>query len=110
MLSCLKDYDKGGKWYLKHKVYLRDLEKSHCLTELLTVDPIVEVLAYHPNDGEIMYLMIETKVVSCNLRRKTLEVVSDSLESNDLYSDYNVFTILLTCWPTPIPYQMEKAA
>ncbi|KAK7830142.1 hypothetical protein CFP56_028551 [Quercus suber] len=100
----------GGKWYLKHKVYLRDLEKSPCLTELLRVDPIVEVLAYHPNDGEIMYLMIETKVVSCNLRRKTLEVVLDSLETNDLYSDYNVFTLLLPFWPTLIPYQMEKAA
>lgn len=95
---------------LKAQVYLRDLEKSPCLTELLRVDPIVEVLAYHPNDGEIMYLMIETKVVSSNLRRKTLEVVLDSSETNDLYSDYNVFTLLLPCWPTPIPYQMEKAA
>ncbi|KAK7854727.1 hypothetical protein CFP56_031063 [Quercus suber] len=110
VLSCLKDHDKGGKWYLKHKVYLRDLEKSPCLTELLRVDMIVEVLAYHPNDGEIMYLMIETKVVSCNLRRKTPKVVLDSPKTNDLCSDYNVFNFLLPCWPTPIPHQMEKAA
>ncbi|XP_030969740.1 F-box protein At3g26010-like [Quercus lobata] len=108
----LKDYDEGGKWNLEHELYFDKMvsEKSPWLTEYLSKKyPTVAVLAYHPNDGEIVYLMIKFKVVSCNLRRKTLEVVCDIPTADYFYHGCNVFTFVLPCWPTPIPFQTEKA-
>ena len=33
------------------------------------VPPVISVLAFHPNDGDIMYLLIQSKVVLCNLQQ-----------------------------------------
>ena len=108
----LKDYDEGGKWNLEHELYFDKMvsEKSPWLTEYLSKKyPTVAVLAYHPNDREVVYLMIKFKVVFCNLRRKTLEVVCDIPTADYFYHGCNVFTFVLPCWPTPIPFQTEKA-
>nr|XP_023925872.1 F-box protein At5g07610-like [Quercus suber] len=74
----LKDFDNenngsraGGKWSLKHELYFSQMvsEKSPSLTEYINdwnwpCPPVISVLAFHPNDGDIMYLLIQSKVVS----------------------------------------------
>lgn len=72
-----KDYDNegGGKWFLEHAVFFNQLvsKQSPWLTQYVPLKfPFVTVLAFHPNDGDI--LVIEMKVVLCNLRSKTMEV------------------------------------
>ena len=97
--------EEGGKWCLEHQLYVKQMvsEKSPWLTKfIVNRHPIVMVLAFHPNDRDIMYLMICLKVVSCNLRRKTLEVVRDLPDSDSFLDDKNVFNFVLPCWPTPI--------
>ncbi|XP_050285371.1 putative F-box protein At3g23970 isoform X1 [Quercus robur] len=80
--------EEGGKWCLEHQLYIKKYSA-------------LMVLAFHPNDQDIMYLVINFKVVSCNLRRKTLEVVRDL--PDPYFSDgKNVFNFVLPCWPTPI--------
>nr|POE97920.1 hypothetical protein CFP56_27305 [Quercus suber] len=77
-----KDYDNegGGQWFLEHEVFFNQLvsKKSPWLTQYVPLKfPFVTVLAFHPNDGDILYLVIEMKVVLCNLRSKTMEVFCD---------------------------------
>ena len=75
----LKDYDNegGGKWCLEHKVSVNQFvsEKSSWLTQYVhRINFVHDFIGFHPIDGDIMYLAIESNVVVCNLRRKTLEV------------------------------------
>ena len=95
----LKDFDNennesgaGGKWCLKHELffYQRVLEKSPPLTEYINDrnwprPPVISVLAFHPNDGDIVYLLIQSKVVSCNLQSRTLEVFCDIPQSRQFF-------------------------
>ena len=97
--------EEGGKWCLEHQLYVNQMvsEKSPWLTKYVVKKyPLVMVLAFHPNDRDIMYLMIHFKVVSCNLRRKTLEVVRDLPDPHNFNDGKNVFIFVLPCWPTPI--------
>ena len=116
----LKDFDNenngsgaGGKWCLKHELHFSQMvsEKSPSLTEYINhwiwlSIPEISVLAFHPNDGDIMYLLIQSKVVICNLQSRTLEVFCDTPH---VYSDFfaipntNTLTFVLPSWPTPIP-------
>nr|POE57366.1 hypothetical protein CFP56_47992 [Quercus suber] len=102
----LKDYDKGGKWCLEHEVYFNQMvsKKSPWLTKYLTNRILyVVVLAYHPYDRDIVYVKIQNKVVSFNMKRKILEVVCDIPLTHLFYNGCNVFNFVLPCWPTPIP-------
>ena len=97
--------EEGGEWCFEHQLYLNQMisEKSPWLSKyVLNKYPAVMLLAFHPNDRDIMYLMIHFKVVSCNLRRKTLEVVRDLPDPHYFSEGKNVFNFVLPCWPTPI--------
>ncbi|KAL4625705.1 hypothetical protein ACB092_05G044700 [Castanea dentata] len=61
------------------------------------------LLGFHPYDRDVVYLIIETMVVSLNLRRKTVEMVCDFQRPSPFYKALNVFNFVLPCWPTPIP-------
>ena len=113
----LKDFDNenngsgaGGKWCLKHGLYFSQMvsEKSPSLTEYINRNwpspPVISVLAFHPNDGDIMYLLIQSKVVSCNLQSRTLEVFCDiPYGGGSFFNIPNTLTFVLPSWPTPIP-------
>ncbi|XP_050285343.1 uncharacterized protein LOC126724949 isoform X9 [Quercus robur] len=98
--------EEGGKWCLEHRLFVNELvlEKSPWFTKNIVKRnyPVVMVLAFHPNDRDIMYLVIHFKVVSCNLRRKTLEVVRELPDPQCFSLGNNVFNFVLPCWPTPI--------
>ncbi|XP_075665653.1 uncharacterized protein LOC142635371 [Castanea sativa] len=112
----LKDFDNenngsgaGGKWGLKHELYFSQMvsENSPSLTEYVNdrnwpSPPVISVLAFHPNDGDIMYLLIQLKVVICNLRSRTLEVFCDIPQRGQchIYAP-NTLTSLLPSWPLP---------
>uniref|UniRef100_A0A2N9H9X3 F-box protein At3g26010-like beta-propeller domain-containing protein n=1 Tax=Fagus sylvatica TaxID=28930 RepID=A0A2N9H9X3_FAGSY len=54
----LKDFVKNeDKWCLEHEVYFNQMtwKNSTWLTEYVK-SPYVQVFAYHPNDGDILYL------------------------------------------------------
>ena len=111
--DCDKDERGGGKWCLEEQLWFNQIvtEKSPSLSKyVLTKNPYLLVLAYHLNDRDVVYLMIDFKVVLCNLRRETLEVVRDF---PDHQPSYNVFNFVLPYWPTPIhssPFLLVKAA
>ena len=77
-------------------------KKSPWLTQYVSQKfPFVTVLAFHPNDGDILYLVIEMKVALCNLRCKTIKVFCDIPHG---YEDKcTIINFVLPCWPTPIP-------
>ena len=106
----LNDYDIDnnggrGKWFLKHKVYINEMVSEKWLIKYIDQNyDKVSVLAFHPNDGDIVYLLIQSKVVLCNLQSRTVEVFCDIPQ----IVPYNVLTPLaltfvLPSWPTPIP-------
>jgi hypothetical protein len=99
----LKDYDeKGGQWCLEKEVYLHQMVlEKYCKRTRYRIDS--PILAYHPKDTGIVYFIINIEfcgqrkqeqkrtVVSCNMRRKTLEAISDIQSIYQRYPD-DVFT------------------
>ena len=98
----------GGKWCLKHELYFNQMvsEKSPWLTQYVTsMFPSVSVLAFHPNDADIMYLTIQSKVVLCNLQSRTLEVFCDIPQSGlGHHFIHHALTFVLPSWPSPLPF------
>lgn len=111
----LEDYD-AGKWRLEHKVYLKDMVSVNSEDYLRMVkegrkplDPLkmVKLLAFHPYDVDIVYLIfLKWLVVSCNLRARTLEVVSkvqlSKKEERCSLPCGNFCSIVHSWWPTPV--------
>lgn len=111
----VKEGKKGGTWCLEHEVYFDQmtLKKSTCLAQYFGEGFRVEaVLAFHPNDGDILYLLIKTEfVVLCNMREKTLQVIYDVPVPRNVDNDFKVLTSVLPWWPTLIPSSpMQDAA
>ena len=106
-----KDYYNkgGGEWCLQHKVSLKEFVSEKSLWLLLTQSFFITVLGFHPINGDILYLGIRSKVLICNLRRKTLELYCYFPEGNH-YAVSNAFNCVLPCWPTPIPSSLKNAA
>ena len=104
----LKDYDeKGGQWCLEKEVYLHQMVlEKYCKRTRYRIDS--PILAYHPKDTNIEFCghrkqEQQRTVVSCNMRRKTLEAISDIQSIYQRYTD-DVFTFVLPWRPTPIPF------
>ena len=104
----------GGKWCLKHELYFNQMvsEKSPWLTQYVTtMFPSVSVLAFHPNDANVVYLMIQSKVVFCNLQSRTLEVFCHVPQREHAhYFTYHPLSFVLPSWPTPIPSVRDAIA
>ncbi|XP_075665911.1 F-box protein At3g28330-like [Castanea sativa] len=106
-----KDYDNkgGGEWCLQHKVSLKEFVSEKSLWLLLTQSFFITVLGFHHINGDILYLGIKSKVLICNLRRKTLELYCYFPLANH-YSVSDAFNFVLPCWPAPIPSSIKNAA
>jgi hypothetical protein len=73
------------------------------------------VQEHHPNDGDIMYLLVKQLVVLCNLRSRTLEIICDLPYHNVDLPHHNVdpcelLNFELPCWPTTIFYSPSQDA
>jgi len=106
-----KDYYNkgGGEWCLQHKVSLKEFVSEKSLWLLLTQSFFITVLGFHSINGDILYLGIRSKVLICNLRRKTLELYCNVPEANHYAASF-AFNSVLPCWPTPIPSSLKNAA
>uniref|UniRef100_A0A7N2LTW7 F-box protein At3g26010-like beta-propeller domain-containing protein n=2 Tax=Quercus lobata TaxID=97700 RepID=A0A7N2LTW7_QUELO len=106
-----KDYYNkgGGEWCLQHKVSLKEFVSEKSLWLLLTQSFFITVLGFHSINGDILYLGIRSKVLICNLRRKTLELYCNAPEANHYAASF-AFNSVLPCWPTPIPSSLKNAA
>jgi F-box interacting protein len=89
----LEDED-AGTWCMKHKVYLKKVYLTN------------NFLAFHPYNGEIVFLRSGKYIVLCNMRTMELKIECKVQNMPSiLFSDFAKFVLLLLqpSWPTPIP-------
>nr|POF01712.1 isoform 2 of f-box protein [Quercus suber] len=97
----LEDYADAGTWSLKHKVYFKDMF-SECSTVVKMVvrrEP-VEFIAFHQNDGDIVFLNFGNDILSCNLRTRPVCTLVGSILSSRHKS--SAFVLGQPSWPTPV--------
>lgn len=110
----LEDYD-AGKWRLEHMVYLKDMVSVNSEDYLRMIkdarkplDPVkmVKLLAFHPHDVDIVYLIfLKWLVVSCNLQARTLQGSRVQLSKNEDCCSLpcgNFCSIVHSWRPTPV--------
>ena len=96
----LEDYADAGIWTLKHEVYFKDM-LSECSTVIKMVgrrEPVV-FIAFHQNDGDIVFLNFGDDILSCNLRTRVCTLVRGIVSSMHKSS---VFVLGQPSWPTPV--------
>ena len=64
----LTEHSNGGKWRLKHKVYLNEMVKK---LSLKNVFERPKLLGFHPYDRDVVYLVFRKQFFSWNLRTKS---------------------------------------
>ncbi|BFG27662.1 hypothetical protein CerSpe_139360 [Prunus speciosa] len=71
----------------------------------------VMVLAFHPNDDDILFLEFSQHIIMRNIREARLAEVSDSpCYYGKIHSARPVFPLVFSWWPTPILTQHKPAA
>ncbi|XVF12890.1 hypothetical protein REPUB_Repub08aG0158800 [Reevesia pubescens] len=98
----LEDYNRA-KWCLKHEVPLNELKSE--VTQLVeytrcTPSPLLGLPSFHPYNENIIYMACSSSIVSCNMERKTLQMVSE-IPSDGILGPFYPFE--LPWWPSPIP-------
>lgn len=83
-----------GRCCLRHKIYLRQLsfigtplEIFYC--QIRSLNCHIRILAFHPADGNILYLTIGCYTVRCDMKK---EVILDCTKEKD--STVSIFTVL----------------
>ena len=104
----LEDYDNGGTWCLKHKVYFKDMILEHPGLAKLAKEsssPIVLLPAFHPNDEKILFFQHRNYILRCHLQTMVLEIVDELEETREnlVYSAKSVFLLEQQSWPSPVP-------
>ncbi|XP_075670496.1 putative F-box protein At3g23950 [Castanea sativa] len=102
----LVDYDNaGGTWSLKHTVCYKGII-SECSTffdkkveeeEEEELQGPVKFIAFHQNDGDIVFLQFSNYIVSCNLRTRVC-----ALAATVSMRVSSIFLLGQPSWPTPI--------
>ena len=105
----LVDYDNTGTWSLKHKVCYKGII-SECTTffdkkveEEEEIQGPVKFIAFHQNDGDIVFLQFSNYIVSCNMRTRVYALAA--IVSMRVTS---IFLLGQPSWPTPIHPLLSK--
>ncbi|XP_056694023.1 F-box protein At5g49610-like [Spinacia oleracea] len=99
----LLDYVTGN-WDLECKISLKEMAFFENVRLHKFGFSTMEVLAFHPADFGVLYLRFDNQIVLCNVRRKTLEVVSECLQDSSFsVGTCGVFLLMHPCWPSMIP-------
>lgn len=122
MMMMMKE--GNGAWSMRFiltRWFRKDIY-SHLKQYIDRPNPPKLSLAFHPNDGDIIYLIIKyggyhefickqyQMVISSNMRRKTLEVIfHEEFTRSISHPADDVFTLVLPCWPTRIPSLLEDS-
>ena len=111
----LEDYDNGGTWCLKHKVYINDMVlKYPNLANLASFSPMVLLPAFHPNDDKIFFFNFRNYILMWDLQTMVLKVaielentkeniVDNSKQQHLVDKAKSVFLLQQQSWPTPVP-------
>nr|XP_023925716.1 F-box protein At5g49610-like [Quercus suber]POE94117.1 putative f-box/kelch-repeat protein [Quercus suber] len=118
----LEDYDNGGRWCLKHKVYIEDMILEYPdLSKLASLSPMVLLPTFHPNDDKIFFFKFRNYILMWDLQTMVLKVAIElentkqNLDDNAEYvflrqqqspivdNAKSVFLLQQQSWPTPVP-------
>jgi F-box interacting protein len=100
----LEDYSNAGTWCMKHEVYFDKIVSEERFT-VINMDqiqrpylPLMNFVAFHPNDGELVFFQFLNYLVLCNMQTKVLNI------AGTIPYDYicSFHLLLQTPWPTPI--------
>ncbi|XP_050242077.1 putative F-box/kelch-repeat protein At4g22430 [Quercus robur] len=117
----LEDYDNGGRWCLKHEVYIADMVlKYPNLANLASLSPMVLLPAFHPNDDKIFFFNFRNYILMWDLQTMVLKVAIELENTKENIVDNSkslvlrrqqhlvdkaksVFLLQQQSWPTPVP-------
>ena len=101
----LEDYNNAGTWCMKHEVCFKNLVYEDYrlvgFAENRAGSP-VEFLAFHPNNGEIVFFKFGRYLVVCNMWTRELKLAGQ-LRSSYWSEISSVFLLSQPLWPTPVP-------
>ena len=100
----LEDYNNAGTWCMKHEVCSENMVYEDSRLDGLTencADSLVEFLAFHPNNGEIVFFKFRHYLVVCNMSTRELQLAGKLRRS--YWSEISVFLLSQPLWPTPVP-------
>ncbi|GMY24612.1 F-box protein At3g26010-like [Fagus crenata] len=102
--------EEASTWCMKHKVYLKHdlVHKVYLKHEDYFLSGLVsnDFLAFHPYNGEIVFLQSGNYIVLCNMRTMELKIERKLQNMPCILSSYFtkfVLLLLQPSWPTPIP-------
>lgn len=108
------DEEAGGKLKLKWHLIVEgvSLQEMVCNSKDPSINEFKErdsklVRAFHPNNEDIMYLDFNGTITICNLRARTLEVVTQGPMGLKYQSPKDVFPFVLPWWPSPFPRALQ---
>uniref|UniRef100_A0A2N9J502 F-box domain-containing protein n=1 Tax=Fagus sylvatica TaxID=28930 RepID=A0A2N9J502_FAGSY len=92
--------DNYGTWCMKHKVNLKKIvsQNSRLVEITKAYSPRVNFVAFHPNDGELVFLQFLDDIVLCNMRTRVLNIARTIPNSHMCSS----LLLLQPSWPTPV--------
>ncbi|KAL6190976.1 hypothetical protein ACLB2K_037370 [Fragaria x ananassa] len=85
--------------------WLTDRVSIDCKDVDIAIPNTTKVLAFHPNNDDVVYMSDGNKIVTCNLRGGRLEKTAATRVkgiSRDFYYPFS-----LPWWPTPVPKTLE---
>ena len=93
--------DNYGTWCMKHKVNLKKIvsQNSRLVEITKAYSPRVNFVAFHRNDGELVFLQFLDDIVLCNMRTRVLNIARTIPNSHMCSS----LLLLQPSWPTPVP-------
>ncbi|CAK7336883.1 unnamed protein product [Dovyalis caffra] len=98
-----KDYETK-RLSLICKVCFNDMISEDSLASKFVNDGWLnaQALAFHPNNKDVVYLLLRNRIITWKIQTGELEVVGE-ISYRGGFSSYNsIFTIVLPWWPTPV--------
>ncbi|KAK7834273.1 putative F-box protein At3g23950 [Quercus suber] len=105
----LEDYNNAGTWCMKHEVCYENMVFEHDLSRYVGLArnfrySMVEFLAFHPDNGEIVFFKFRNYQVMCTVNMRTRESkMAGKLNCSQWGSLSSAFLLPQPLWPTPVP-------
>ncbi|KAL4606100.1 hypothetical protein ACB092_09G078600 [Castanea dentata] len=107
----LEDYNNAGTWCKKHEVCYKNMVFEHPNNLYRIVGlaenfrySMVEFLAFHPDDGEIVFFKFRNYKVMCNINMRTRKLTMERKLNSSRWGRLSSALLLpQPLWPTPVP-------
>ncbi|KAF7136228.1 hypothetical protein RHSIM_Rhsim08G0237800 [Rhododendron simsii] len=100
----LEDYS-SGEWSLVHKFHQSEIvvREDPRLAKFMTPNSdFIMMLAFHPTEGEVMFLYWRQNIIECNMRSRSLKWLCSLAEPTASIHD-TIFPYVLPWWPISVP-------